>query len=594
MSGEQRGLHRECFQPHLKRERSHSVCPDLGSPNSPFLKVSCGGADGANGTEGQQTETSSTPLQRSPPLFELIPLSTGASEGATPTSAPAIRFGVEGIRIGRDPGCSDLVLDSAAVSRLHCVLSVLGDEVFVHDNSFNGTFINGRRVGRGRCSVLHPHDTLSFMNPTCSGSELHSFEFAHLAGHTSRGFPVIEGMQRYEVGPVVGQGSFAAVRLATDRETGAAVAVKLIERHRLCSDEAAASLHVEIEMMRGMHHPNIVRVLDAFEGSGCVALVMEYVRGGDLFDYVVGRGRNPFTEEEARHLFVQLLEAVRYIHGRNIIHCDLKPENVLVDYAHADAPALGGDATASGNPAAGDSGADPQAGEAILTALDNHQAEAKALSPFDVRLKLTDFGVAKYGGGTAQEDAAAEAGGGGVGGGGTPVYAAPELAAFPPDEPEDLSGDDTEAHAAQLRVTSAVDVWSLGVLLYILCSGTVPKPPPPGATVVLHRGMGHLSASCTDLITRMMVADPSQRISLAGVCHHPWLDGVELCGGAQRNGGGGVMDEDDRDSLSITTVVSPRFYRSVKPPAAPRSRKGAARTVQAANGNHHGSNSALP
>lgn len=564
MEGDTSELHRECCQVNLKRERSHSIHTDRGSPQSPFLRpallhATANSADETSLRENAAVTAANNASSHSPRvvLFELVPVTSCL--GLYPSEK--LRFGVEGLRIGRDPSCSDLVLNSAPVSRLHCVLSVLGDEVLVHDSSFNGTFVNGKRVGRGRCAVLHPRDIVSFLNPTCANAELYSFEFAPLVGHASPSFPTIEGMQRYEMGPVIGQGSFATVRLATDRETGDAVAVKLTERRRLCSEAAvaAASLHTEIEMMRGMDHPNIVRVLDAFEGSGCTALVMEYVRSGDLFDYIVGRGRNPFTETEARHLFVQLLEALRYIHGRGIIHCDLKPENVLVDVVDRDGahqPANAAQRPASGSGSTVRSSAVDALSEVALSAPDNHQNEAKSLSPFDVQLKVTDFGVAKYAGGAAEEAAGSAAGEGG--GGGTPVYAAPELAYFHHTELS-AAEDDVQSLASapppSARITSAVDIWSLGVLLYILCSGTVPKPPPPGSSVVLHRCMGHLSASCTDLITRMMVTDPMQRISLGGICHHPWLDGVELRGGLRCNDDD---DSDDQDALSATVAVAAR------------------------------------
>ncbi|KAK7195770.1 protein kinase [Novymonas esmeraldas] len=529
MQSDSDALLRESVHATYKRERSRSYSTESGSPTSPRLPrqrarpasplqggATAEGECGLDGTSGR--------AHADPDLFELVALATSATEGT-----PATRFGVEGLRIGRDPGCCDVVVPVNAVSRLHCVLSVLGDEVFVHDNSFNGTYINGRRVGRGRCSLLHPHDTLSFLNPTLEEAARCAYNFAPLPGLSSSGFGVVEGLRRYELGPVLGQGSFAAVRLGIDRETGAPVAIKLIERRRLCSDEAAASLHTEIEMMRSMDHPHVVRVVDAFEGDDCVALVLEYVRGGDLFDYVVGRGRNPFTEDEARHLFAQLLTATLYIHGRSIIHCDLKPENVLVDVVRR-AP--------HGSGAAGDEAAGPlrSDGDAALSVVDNHQAEAKQLSPYDVRLKLTDFGIAKYDGGEAETTGA-----------GTAVYAAPELARPRADG------------APSQEITSAVDVWSLGVLLYILCSGTVPKHPSPGVPVAFNQSMALLSAPCKDLIARMMAADPAQRPPLAEVCHHPWLDGVAVDGAPD----GDAADADD--VLSITTRLSPRFPATVRP-----------------------------
>ncbi|CAC9490878.1 putative protein kinase [Leishmania infantum JPCM5] len=542
MEGASDKLLREPFRANFKRERSSSYSTERGSPTSPHLRrlrpLPTSSSEGKGAADGDGEEDPHTRRQAEPELFELTP-----HGGTANTNVRATRFGVEGLRIGRDPSCCDLVLPSNSVSRLHCVLSVLGDDVFVHDNSFNGTFINGRRVGRGRCSVLHPRDTLSFLNPTLEEASRCGFEFAPLPGHSSSAFTAVEGLRRYELGPVLGQGSLAAVRLGIDRETGAPVAIKLIERGRFSCEEAAASLHTEIEMMRSMDHPHVVRVVDAFEGSGCVALVMEYVRGGDLFDYIVGRGRNPFTEAEARHLFGQLLEAILYIHGRSIIHCDLKPENVLVDVVRrgsdGEVDTTSASATATTQGVA--SSALQTDGDAALSVVDDHQAEAKTVSPYDVRLKLADFGSAKYEGGGA---------GGGMletTGAATPVYAAPELACFPADG------------APPHEITAVVDVWSLGVLLYILCSGTVPKPPRADAVVAFNRSMTHLSVLCKDLIARMMTVDPSQRPSLADVCHHPWLDGLTISGAPDRGALG------SKDVLSVTAKLSPSFPEAAKP-----------------------------
>ncbi|GET88866.1 protein kinase, putative [Leishmania tarentolae] len=534
-------LLREPFQANLKRGRSSSYSTERGSPMSPHLgrlrPLPSSSSEGKGAAVSDSEEDPSARRHTTLELFELTPLGGSAS-----TNVRAMRFGVEGLRIGRDPSFCDLVVSLNAVSRLHCVLSVLGDDVFVHDNSFNGTFINGRRVGRGRCSVLHPRDTLSFLNPTLEEASQCGFELTMLSGHSSSSVTAVEGLQRYELGPVLGQGSLAAVRLGIDRETGTPVAIKLIERGRLFYEEAAASLHTEIEMMRSMDHPHVVRVVDAFEGSGCVALVMEYVRGGDLFDYIVGRGRNPFTEAEARYLFGQLLEAILYVHRRSIIHCDLKPENVLVDVVRSSPNDQVG--TSCGSEMETAQGLDSLVlktdGDAALSVVDDHQAEAKAVSPYDVRLKVADFGSARYegggAGGTNVETTAA----------GTPVYAAPELVCIPADG------------ASPQAITSAVDVWSLGVLLYILCSGTVPKPSRSNAVVAFNRSMTHLSALCKDLIARMMTGDATQRPSLFDVCHHPWLDGVTICG-APDNGTLG-----SEDVLSMTARLSPRCPEAPK------------------------------
>lgn len=476
-----------------------------------------------------------------------------------------VSFGTEGTRLGRDPGCCDVVLSSSSISRLHTVLSVIGEDVCVHDKSHNGTFINGRLLGRGRCAVLRDGDMLSFVNPLLP--EVRRFSYTlevppalRLTGggggcHGTGAFASLQraGLTRYTLGPSIGQGSFAVVRLGVNRETGERVAVKVLEKRRFFSEEAFTSLHVEVEMLRSMVHPNVVRVLDAFEAPDMVALVMEYVQGGDLFDYIVGRGRNPFTEDEARFLFVQLLEAVLYIHSRRIVHCDLKPENVLVDTrSPSPLPARGGDAAAPAD--GGKGGAVPISAVSVV---DDHQGVAKSVSPFHVRLKLTDFGVAKYYGEACTaddgDDQSADeghvsgkggVGGGGGGGVGTARYAAPEQL--------------FEGGNDGVVLTAAVDIWALGVLLYVMCAGGLPACPQRDVKVRFSRHMSHLSDACKELIQSMMELDPRRRIRLHDICSHPWLAEVDIAGKA-------LCGPDEDDVMSATTILSPRLGYSLRP-----------------------------
>lgn len=75
-----------------------------------------------------------------------------------------IRVGPTNIRVGRSKALCDVVLPPfPGLSRLHCVLSSVGDEISVHDRSSNGTFVNGRCIGRNRCAMLHVHDLLTFI-----------------------------------------------------------------------------------------------------------------------------------------------------------------------------------------------------------------------------------------------------------------------------------------------------------------------------------------------------------------------------------------------------------------------------------------------
>ncbi|MFN3504500.1 MAG: protein kinase domain-containing protein, partial [Allorhizobium sp.] len=86
-------------------------------------------------------------------------------------------------------------------------------------------------------------------------------------------------------------------------------------------------LRTEIAILKLVRHPHIVKLVDVFESRQHIYIVMELLRGGELFDRIVGRAR--FTEEEARQVVRPLLESVDYLHRMGIVHRDLKPENIL-------------------------------------------------------------------------------------------------------------------------------------------------------------------------------------------------------------------------------------------------------------------------
>lgn len=138
----------------------------------------------------------------------------------------------------------------------------------------------------------------------------------------------VEGLvKNYCILRTVGEGSYSKVKLARDVRSGNEVAVKFLKRSSCLSPEV---LHRETACMRMLEHPNIVSLIEVLETEREVIMVMEYVRGGDLLDYVVDHG--PLREDEARELFRQLASAVRHCHLRGIAHRDLKPENILVEH----------------------------------------------------------------------------------------------------------------------------------------------------------------------------------------------------------------------------------------------------------------------
>ena len=89
------------------------------------------------------------------------------------------------------------------------------------------------------------------------------------------------------------------------------------------------ALEQEVEIMSQMDHPNIVRLFEFFEESSNYYLVMEIMKGGELFDRIVEK--ESYTEKEAADTFRPLVDAIRYCHDQGIIHRDLKPENLLYE-----------------------------------------------------------------------------------------------------------------------------------------------------------------------------------------------------------------------------------------------------------------------
>jgi len=136
-------------------------------------------------------------------------------------------------------------------------------------------------------------------------------------------------MGRYEVGRLVGRGSFAKVYFATHLETGQSVAIKAMDTRKILKGGMIEQIKREISVMRLVKHPNIVRLYEVMASKTKIYFVMEYVRGGELFDRVVKKGR--LEEEEALKYFQQLISAVDFCHSQRVYHRDLKPENLLLD-----------------------------------------------------------------------------------------------------------------------------------------------------------------------------------------------------------------------------------------------------------------------
>ena len=133
----------------------------------------------------------------------------------------------------------------------------------------------------------------------------------------------------YTLLEVVGQGTFGEVWSAVERHTRESVAVKILEKDKITDDDARQRLVNEIAILQRVQHGNLVQLLEVIEEVDRIYLVTEYVGGGELFSYIVQKGR--LDEVEASRLFGQMMAAVDSCHRQLVIHRDLKPENVLLD-----------------------------------------------------------------------------------------------------------------------------------------------------------------------------------------------------------------------------------------------------------------------
>lgn len=252
----------------------------------------------------------------------------------------------------------------------------------------------------------------------------------------------------YDIERTIGKGNFAVVKLARHRITKTEVAIKIIDKSQLDSSNLQ-KVYREVDIMKRLDHPHIIKLYQVMETKNMIYLVSEYASQGEIFDYIARYGR--MTEDQARSKFWQILSAVEYCHNRNIVHRDLKAENLLLD---------------SNN-----------------------------------NIKIADFGFSNFYTSGGQLSTWC----------GSPPYAAPEVF-----EGKKYTGPE-------------IDIWSLGVVLYVLVCGALPFD---GCSLQALRDRVlsgrfripyFMSSDCESLIRKMLVLEPSKRISIAQMKRHRWM-----------------------------------------------------------------------
>lgn len=170
---------------------------------------------------------------------------------------------------------------------------------------------------------------------TVEGVEIYPEELLYLkdgdALFASRGeeFDKNSTLAEYEIEGRLGEGGFGSVFLAVHRRSKEKVAIKFLKSANVQAYEVDR-LYSEAETLKNLRHKNIVKILNFLTLPGNqVAFVMEYLEGGELLQYVLDNER--LSEDEAREFFIQITQAVSYLHRQKIIHCDLKLENLLLE-----------------------------------------------------------------------------------------------------------------------------------------------------------------------------------------------------------------------------------------------------------------------
>ncbi|RUS81919.1 hypothetical protein EGW08_010305, partial [Elysia chlorotica] len=132
----------------------------------------------------------------------------------------------------------------------------------------------------------------------------------------------------YRLEKTLGKGQTGLVKLGVHCVSGKRVAIKIVNREKL-SESVLMKVEREIAIMKLIEHPHVLGLYDVYENKKYLYLILEHVSGGELFDYLVKKGR--LTPKEARKFFRQIISALDFCHSHNICHRDLKPENLLLD-----------------------------------------------------------------------------------------------------------------------------------------------------------------------------------------------------------------------------------------------------------------------
>ncbi|XWV25431.1 putative SNF1-related protein kinase catalytic subunit alpha KIN11-like [Tupanvirus deep ocean] len=261
----------------------------------------------------------------------------------------------------------------------------------------------------------------------------------------------------YEFGTSIGRGAYGEVVKAINRRTKNKVAIKIISKNT--PRFKLKRFQKERDIIKSFDHPNIMGYIDCYEDDSFYYIVSEYIKYGELFNYVLSNENIPI--KRCKKIFCQLLSAVEYCHGNMVAHRDIKLENIMISDIK----------------------------NCIVKLID---------FGFATKLNLHSMHKKKCG---------------------SPEYAAPEL----------MYSDKYNPFKS--------DIWSLGVVLFSLVTGSFPFPSPNTKrpftydtitkqySVLEYHRSAIKDPLLNDLLSKIFVL-PENRISIDEIKNHPWLKGV--------------------------------------------------------------------
>ncbi|XP_066359631.1 CBL-interacting protein kinase 15-like [Miscanthus floridulus] len=259
-------------------------------------------------------------------------------------------------------------------------------------------------------------------------------------------------MERYELGRLLGKGTFGKVHYGRNLESNQSVAIKMMDKDKVLKVRLSEQIKREITTMRLVAHKNIVHLHEVMATRNKIYIVMEYVKGGELFDKIGRSGK--LTEAAAHKYFQQLIGAVDHCHSRGVYHRDLKPENLLLDE--------------------------------------------------NENLKVSDFGLSALSESKKQDGLLHTTCG-------TPAYVAPEVISK-------IGYDGAKS-----------DIWSCGVVLFVLAAGYLPFQGPN--LMEMYRKIQHGDFRCPSwfshklkkLLYKILDPNPGTRISIQKIKESTWF-----------------------------------------------------------------------